>query len=187
MSLNKIYSAWLSPNLLDRPHLDRKLKGAMSQMVKMRSLFAPSSKETRVPREAFDAIQTLSRNLLCTLELLADAYWSSRESHFLMLNARTLRSAQLLMLDTLEKLSLMLLNGTRGDELNISNELNESAEELKALMTEMNAANHLEAQVYGYVWLSAQVAEQLKSMGDLITMVMQKEEAQISSVKTSKA
>jgi hypothetical protein len=135
----------------------------------------------------FDAIQTLSRNLLCTLELLADAYWSSRESHFLMLNARTLRSAQLLMLSTLEKLSLMLMNGTKGDELTINHQLNESAEELKALMAEMNAANHLEAQVYGYVWLSAQVAEQLKSMGDLITMTMQKEEAQISSGKTTKA
>nr|WP_221298146.1 FUSC family protein [Rahnella rivi] len=187
MSLNKIYSAWLSPNLLERPHLHGKLKSAMSQMVKMRSLFAPASKESHIPREVFDAVQTLSRNLLCTLELLADAYWSSRESHFLMLNARTLRSAQLLILDTLEKLSLMLLNGTRGDELKISHQLNESAEELKALMAEMNAAHHLEAQVYGYVWLSAQVAEQLKSMGDLITLTMQKEEAQISSGKTPKA
>lgn len=187
MSLNKLYSAWLSPNMLERPHLHGKMKTSMSQMVKMRSLFAPASKESHIPREVFDAIQTLSRNLLCTLELLADAYWSSRESHFLMLNARTLRSAQLLMLSTLEKLSLMLMNGTKGDELTINHQLNESAEELKALMAEMNAANHLEAQVYGYVWLSAQVAEQLKSMGDLITMTMQKEEAQINSVKTTKA
>src|SRR5476651_333034 len=187
MSLNKIYSAWLSPNLLDRPHLDRKLKGAMSQMVKMRSLFAPSSKETRVPREAFDAIQTLSRNLLCTLELLADAYWSSRESHFLMLNARTLRSAQLLMLDTLEKLSLMLLNGTKGDEAALNHQLTESVAELKALMQEMNASQHLEAPIYGYVWLSMQVAEQLQSLGDLLTMTMRKEEAQMSVNSTPKA
>jgi len=188
MSLNKLYSAWLSPNMLERPHLHGKLKTTMSQMVKMRSLFAPASKESHIPREVFDAIQTRSRNLLCTLELLADAYWSSRESHFLMLNARTLRSAQLLMLGTLEKLSLMLLNGTKGDELKINTQLNESAEELKALMAEMNAAdNHLEAQVYGYVWLSMQVAEQLKSMGDLITMTMQKEDAQITRGKTTKA
>lgn len=178
-SLNKLYSAWLSPNMLERPHLEGKLKKSMNQMVKMRALFAPASKESHIPREVFDAIQTLSRNLLCTLELLADAYWSSRESHYLMLNARTLRSAQLLMLDSLEKLSDMLLNGTKGDEGALNHQLNESVEELKQLMQEMNGSQHLEAPIYGYVWLSMQVAEQLQALGDLITMTMRKEEAQI--------
>src|SRR5471032_302170 len=145
MSLNKLYSSWLSPNMLERPHLQGKLKTAMSQMVKMRALFAPASKESHIPREVFDAIQTLSRNLLCTLELL-------------------------------EQLSDMLLNGTKGDESALNHQLNESAEELKQLIREMNS-EHLEAPIYGYVWLSMQVAEQLKSLGDLITMTMRKEDA----------
>jgi len=187
MSLNKLHSAWLSPNMLERPHLDAKLKKSMNQIVKMRSLFAPSSKESHIPREVFDAIQTLSRNLLCTLELLADAYWSSRESHFLMLNARTLRSAQVLMLDSLEQLSDLLLNGTKGDEAALNHQLTESVAELKALMQEMNASQHLEAPIYGYVWLSMQVAEQLQSLGDLLTMTMRKEEAQMSVNSTPKA
>jgi len=186
-SLNKLYSAWLSPNMLERPHLEGKLKKSMNQMVKMRALFAPASKESHIPREVFDAIQTLSRNLLCTLELLADAYWSSRESHYLMLNARSLRSAQLLMLDSLEKLSDMLLNGTKGDEGALNHQLNESVEELKQLMQEMNASQHLEAPIYGYVWLSMQVAEQLQALGDLITMTMRKEEVQIPANPLEKA
>ncbi|MGY3002044.1 hypothetical protein ACVW2A_004574 [Ewingella americana] len=104
-----------------------------------------------------------------------------------MLNARSLRSAQLLMLDSLEKLSDMLLNGTKGDEGALNHQLNESVEELKQLMQEMNASQHLEAPIYGYVWLSMQVAEQLQALGDLITMTMRKEEVQIPANPLEKA
>jgi len=176
MSLNKLHSAWLSPNMLERPRLQFRLKLAMSQMVKMRALHAASSKESRIPREVFDAIQTLSRNLLCTLEMLADAYWSSRESHFIMLNAHTLRHTQRSILDSLEKLSHMLRNGSMGDELKISNQLAGSALELQELMQSMKSGQDHQAQIYGYVWLSMQVTEQLKSLGDLITLAMDKHE-----------
>ncbi len=176
MSLNRLHSAWLSPNMLERPRLQNKLKLAMSQMIKMRALHAASSKESHIPREVFDATQTLCRNLLCTLELLADAYWSSRESHFIMLNARTLRHTQRSILDCLEKLSLLMRNGSIGDELMISNQLAESAQELAELMQSMNRGKHNEAQIYGYVWLSIQVTDQLKSLGDLITLAMDKQE-----------
>ena len=176
MSLNKLHSAWLSPNMLERPRLQKKLKQAMAQMIKMRALHAASSKESHVPREVFDATQTLCRNLLCTLELLADAYWSSRESHFIMLNARTLRHTQRSILNALEKLSLMLRNGSMGDELQVSVQLNDSALELQELMQSMNRGKNNEAQIYGYVWLSMQVTDQLKSLGDLLTTAMDKQE-----------
>ncbi|MFZ4831702.1 FUSC family protein [Rouxiella sp. Mn2063] len=174
-SLNKLYSAWLSPNMIERPRLHLKLKQAMSQMIKMRALHAAASKESHVSREVFDAIQTLSRNLICTLELLADAYWSSRESHFIMLNAPALRHTQLLILNAMEELSEVLLNGSQGNEMRISEQLNELALELKALMTTMQQeSQNLEAPIYGYVWLSMQVADQLKSIGDLIKATLHK-------------
>jgi uncharacterized membrane protein YccC len=181
MSLNKLHSAWLSPNMLERPRLQKKLKQAMTQMIKMRALHAASSKESHIPREVFDATQTLCRNLLCTLELLADAYWSSRESHFIMLNARTLRHTQRSILDALEKLSYLLRNGSIGDELKISIQLNESAVELQELMQSMNRGKNQEAQIYGYVWLSMQVTDQLKSLGDLMAMAMDKNEPVVAA------
>jgi hypothetical protein len=54
-------------------------------------------------------------------------------------------------------------------------------------MQEMNASQHLEAPIYGYVWLSMQVAEQLQALGDLITMTMRKEEVQIPANPLEKA
>lgn len=174
-SLDQLYSAWLSPNMIERPQLERKLKQAISQMVRMRALFAPASKESHVHQEVFGAIQTLNRSLLCTLEMLADAYWSSRESHFIMLNARTLRSAQLLMHSALESLSNMLLDGLKGDELSLTERLNESALELKKLMRDIKSDHNMEAPIYGYVWLSMQFAEQLNSLGELIEMTLRKE------------
>ncbi|WP_411706389.1 FUSC family protein [Edaphovirga cremea] len=173
-SLSKIYSAYLSPNMVERPHLENKLKGVLTQVVKMRALIAPSSKETRIQNEVFEAIQTVSRNLVCTLELLIDAYWASRESHFIMINAKALRSAQLLILHSLETLSDILRNGEPDRERDVMAEMNEVSSELKQLMQEVSASHNVEAPIYGYVWLSMEMTNQLKELGDLITMAMRR-------------
>jgi uncharacterized membrane protein YccC len=173
VALNKLYSAWSSPNMLERPRLEHRLKATLAQVVKMRTLISPACKESHIPRDIFEAIQTISRNLLCTMELLADAYWSSRESHFLMLNAQTLRNTQLLTLDALSELSEFLLTGSAWQELTFIDKLETASDELQLLMRELNSSE-LETAVYGYVWLSMQLAAQLKEMADLISLTMRK-------------
>lgn len=173
-TLHHLYSAYQSPNIVERPQLESRLKGMLSQVVKIRALIAPAAKESGIQKEVFDAIQTLTRNLVCTLELQVDAYWSSRESHFIMLNARTLRSAQLLTLHAMETLADILRNGSPERERDLPREVEEIAGELKALLHEMSAGKNLEAPVYGYLWLSLEMTQQLKELGDLVTMAMRK-------------
>lgn len=172
--LNKLYGAYQSPNMVERPHLEGRLKGLLAQIVKLRALIAPASKETGIQKEVFEAIQTLSRNLVCTLELLVDAYWSSRESHFLMLNARTLRSAQLLTLHSMETLADILRNGDPQRERDFPREMEEIADELKSLLHGAGGGHTLEPPIYGYLWLSLELTKQLKELGDLLTLAMQK-------------
>jgi uncharacterized membrane protein YccC len=167
-SVGQIYNAYLSLNVVERPHLEPRLKELLTQVVKQRALITPSSKETHIPKAVFEAIQTLSRNLVCTLELLADAYWASRESHFIMLNAKTLRSSQLLTLRSIELLADLVRNGDQELPQLVSSELGEIASELKSLMQEASANPHSEAPIYGYVWLSMELAQQLKELGDLL-------------------
>ncbi len=58
----------------------------------MRGLIAPASKETRIPKSIYEGIQTINRNLVCMLELQINAYWATRPSHFVLLNAQILLS-----------------------------------------------------------------------------------------------
>lgn len=167
-SAGKIYGAYLSPNMIERPRLEPQLKDLLSQVVRLRGLIVPSSKETRIPTTVFEAVQTLNRNLVCTLELLADAYWASRETHFIMLNAKTLRSAQLLTLRSLESLAEMMHNGPQEQQQAAVGQLSEIAAELKTLMQEASVVQHGEAPIYGYVWLSMELTQQLEELGDLL-------------------
>lgn len=167
-SASKIYGAYLSPNMIERPRLEPQLKDLLNQVVKLRGLIVPSSKETHIPLAVFEAVQTLSRNLVCTLELLADAYWASRETHFIMLNAKTLRSAQLLTLRSLESLADMMHNGPQTQQSVMAGQLSEIAAELKTLMQEASVSQHGEAPIYGYVWLSMELTQQLEELGDLL-------------------
>ncbi len=164
----RIYGAYFSPNVIERPRLEPQLKDLLNQVVKLRSLIVPASKETRIPKAVFEAVQTLSRNLVCTLELMADAYWASRETHFIMLNARTLRSTQLLTLSSLESLALLMREGPQAQRQAAAGQLAEIAGELKTLMQEVSLGQHGEAPIYGYVWLSMELAQQLEELGDLL-------------------
>jgi uncharacterized membrane protein YccC len=167
-SVGQIYGAYLSPNMIERPRLEPRLKNLLSQVVKLRGLIAPASKETHIAKPVFEAVQTLSRNLVCTLELLADAYWASRETHFIMLNAKTLRSSQLLIQRAIESLAGIMRDGESQHPQMIAGELSEIAAELKVLMQEASAVQSNEAPIYGYVWLSMELAQQLEELGDLL-------------------
>lgn len=85
---NRVYQSAFSPNLLERPRLDSHLQKLLTDAVKMRGLIAPASKETRIPKSIYEGIQTINRNLVCMLELQIIAYWATRPSHFVLLNAQ---------------------------------------------------------------------------------------------------
>ena len=56
----KIYQTGLSPNLLEKPRLNKSIQQLISGSVKIRALLEPSSKETRIPKSVFEAIQISS-------------------------------------------------------------------------------------------------------------------------------
>ncbi len=70
--------AGFSPNLVDRPRLEKHLQQALNDVVKMRGLITPASKETHIQKAIFEAIQTVSRNLVCMLELQINATGGQR-------------------------------------------------------------------------------------------------------------
>lgn len=164
-SIGQIYGAYLSPNMLERPRLETRMKLLLSEVVKLRGLLLPASEETPIPEQVFEAVQTLTRNLVCTLELLVGAYWASRETRFTMLNASTLRSAQLLTLRSIESLANMMRYGEPQEE---AGELRETSDELRALMQEASAERPCEASICGYIWLSMELAQQLEELSDLL-------------------
>ncbi|MGG6124947.1 FUSC family protein, partial [Pantoea allii] len=58
----KIYHAGFSANLVEKPRLNKPFGKLLSSVIKMRALLEPSSKETRIPKSVFEAIQTINRN-----------------------------------------------------------------------------------------------------------------------------
>ncbi len=50
----------------------------------------------------------------------------------------------------------------------VAGQLAEIAGELKTLMQEVSLGQHGEAPIYGYVWLSMELAQQLEELGDLL-------------------
>ncbi|AKA37647.1 FUSC family protein [Yersinia ruckeri] len=169
-----LYAAYLSPNIMDRPRLDDKMKVELARLVKMRTYIGSATKESGIDKEVFNAIQTLYRNLVCTLEMLADTYWATRESHFLLLNVQTLRHTQLLTIRTLDSLSHCLRSGQPEFERSVASELSEISVELQNLIDNAAKNQQMEAPIYGYVWLSMEMTRQLKELGDLIHMTMRR-------------
>lgn len=108
------------------------------------------------------------------MELLTDAYWATRESHFIMLNATTLRVFQKLSINTLNALSSALLSGNIDDDLSDLPEMGAVSVELKHLMENAKAAENIEAPIYGYVWLNLELAKQLDELRDLVSMALTK-------------
>ncbi|MCX8959513.1 FUSC family protein [Erwinia psidii] len=170
----KIYHAAFSPNLVEKPRLTRPLQRLMTGVVKMRALIEPSSKETRTPRSVFEGIQTLNRNIACTLELLINACWASRESHLIMLHAPALRRAQHMTESTLRALSRAVIEGRPENIAANSAVLADISRELRTLIGESTSNELVETPIHGYVWLNLEMAGQLERLSDLIRLVLRK-------------
>ncbi|QMI05642.1 FUSC family protein [Citrobacter sp. RHB25-C09] len=171
---NRVYQAALSPNLLEKPHLDKYLHQLLSDVVKMRALIAPASKETHIPKGIFEAIQTVNRNLVCMLELQINALWATRASHFVMLNAQSLRETQQMTQEALLTITHALFEGNPQPVLANTEKLNDTVNELRALIREQDASNVTETPIHGYVWLSLETARQLELLSHLICRALRK-------------
>ncbi|QKJ87737.1 FUSC family protein [Paramixta manurensis] len=174
LAMAKIYHAGFSPNLVEQPRLNKPLQQVLTDVVKMRALLEPASKETRIPKSVLEAIQTINRNMLCTLELQINAWWSSRESHLILLNAATLRRTQQMTENTFRALAEMLISGNGDKVAANSAELAEISHELRYLMVEYKSDSEVETPIHGYVWLSLELTRQLEKMTDLIRLAMRK-------------
>ena len=171
---NRIYQAGLSPNLIERPRLEKHLQKVLNDVVKMRGLITPASKETHIHKGIFEAIQTVSRNLVCMLELQINAHWASRHGHLLMLNAHTLRETQLMTQDTLLAIAHALYEGNPRPIKANSEKLNEIVAELRQLVNEYKDDNLAETSIHGYVWLSMELARQLELLSSLMCRALRK-------------
>ncbi|MEI9481898.1 FUSC family protein [Enterobacter cancerogenus] len=173
-AFNRVYQAGFSPNLVERPRLEKHLQKILNDVVKMRGLITPASKEIHIQKAIFEAIQTVSRNLVCMLELQINAHWASRPSHLLMLNAHTLRETQQMTQQTLLTIAHALYEGNPQPILANSERLNEIVAELKVLMNERQGDNVAETPIHGYVWLSMELARQLELLSHLICRALRK-------------
>ncbi|AJJ11103.1 fusaric acid resistance family protein [Yersinia rohdei] len=171
-AISHIYAAYLSPNVVERPSLELKLNAALNRSAKMRSLITPSSKESHINKDIFDSVQILSRNLICTLGLLVDAYWSSRESHLVMLNAPGLRDTQLMTINCLNTLSHGLRDGSPAGDSAVAAELKKISSELKSQLLALKQEQQIDTPVYGYVWLSMELTKQLEELDKLINITL---------------
>jgi len=170
----RVYHAGFSPNLVEKPRLTRPLQRLLSNVIKMRALIEPSSKETRTPRSVFEGIKTQNRNLVCTLELQLNAWWASRQSHLIMLNAPALRRTQQMTENTLRALSRVIVEGDTGKMAANSEELAEITRELRQLIAESDSDELVETPIHGYVWLSLEMASQLERLTELIRLTLRK-------------
>ncbi|MBB3323080.1 FUSC family protein [Atlantibacter sp. RC6] len=173
-TFTRLSQAGFSPNLVERPRLDKSLHAMLSDVVKMRALIAPASKETHIQKSVFEAIQTVSRNLVCTLELQLNAHWATRESHFVMINAHTLRETQQMTHHTLAALSKALYEGNPSPVAANNAKLAEIVGELRQMMRQDEGSALHETSIHGYVWLSLELARQLELLSHLICRALRK-------------
>ncbi len=173
-AFNRVYQAGFSPNLVERPRLEKHLQKILNDVVKMRGLIVPASKETHMQKAIFEAIQTVSRNMVCMLELQINAHWASRASHFVMLNARTIRETQTMTQQTLLTIAHALYEGNPQPVLANSERLNEIVAELRQLIQQHKDETLSETPMHGYVWLSMELARQLELLSHLICRALRK-------------
>lgn len=173
-NFNRLYQAGFSPNLVDRPRLEKHLQQALNDVVKMRGLITPASKETHIQKAIFEAIQTVSRNLVCMLELQINAWWATRPGHFVMLNAHTLRETQQMTQQTLLSIAHALYEGNPQPVRANNEKLTEIVLELRQLLKEQGDDGLAETPVHGYVWLSIELARQLELLSHLICRALRK-------------
>lgn len=173
VSMAKIHHAGFSPNLVEKPRLNTRFQKLLSSVIRMRALLEPASKETRIPKSVFEAIQTINRNMVNTMQMQIEAWWASRESHLLLLSAPALRRTQQMTEETLNALALLLQKGETEQVIANSHALEEIVQELETLIASGSAQLETTA-IYGYVWLSLEQARQLERMTDLVRLALRK-------------
>ncbi|MGK9172852.1 FUSC family protein [Yokenella regensburgei] len=173
-AFNRVYQAGFSVNLVERPRLEKHLQKILNDVVRMRGLITPASKETHIQKAIFEAIQTVSRNLVCMLELQINAHWASRSSHFVMLNAHTLRETQQMTQQTLLTIAHALYEGNPQPIIANTEKLTEIVTELRELLRDHQGDALAENSIHGYVWLSMELARQLELLSHLICRALRK-------------
>ncbi|QDY42368.1 FUSC family protein [Candidatus Pantoea soli] len=173
INMAKIHHAGFSPNLVEKPRLNPRFQKLLSSVIKMRALLEPASKETRIPKSVFEAIQTINRNMVNTMQMQIEAWWSSRESHLILLNAPALRRTQQMTENTLNALATLMVKGETERVTANSHELETIVQELEALIAG-GSERLATTAIYGYVWLSLEQARQLERMTDLVRLALRK-------------
>ncbi|WP_321833644.1 FUSC family protein [Pseudomonas kulmbachensis] len=162
--INSLYSAYFSPRVPERPELDDQLKDELDTIVKLRNYMVPASNESNLKPQVFGSLQTLHRNLLATMSLMIDAYWSSRESHLLIESEPSLNDLHNLIPQALESLQNKLCMGISNNQ--ISGELRQKTQDLQELVLKSLEGKINETPFYAYVWLSLEMLRQLTELND---------------------
>lgn len=162
--LKSLYENYFSKKTLERPALEEQLKDELDTVLKLRNYIVPASNESKLKPAVLHSLQTLHRNVLSTLSLMIDAYWSSAESHTLIEKEPVLRDARLLIPQALESLQNKLCMGI-GDNA-ISDQLRQTTRDLKDLALQYADHTNAETPFYAYVWLTLQMLQQLTELND---------------------
>ncbi|MDE4730362.1 MULTISPECIES: FUSC family protein [Klebsiella pneumoniae complex] len=166
---SKITTVGMSHNLISQPILGKLQKNALNKVVKMRSLIVPISKETNISKELLEEIQSVIRDIIAIQKLQIKAHWASRGSRFLILNSQTLTEIHHATIKTLDNLSVALCKGNPSSISIESKRLGKIAKELHCLLNSKDFNEVMESTIYGYVWLSVQLADYLEKLSSLIT------------------
>lgn len=162
--LDSLYTAYFSPRTLERPNLEDQLKNELDAVVKLRSFIAPASNESHLKQEVFESLQTLHRNLLATMSLMIEAYWTSRENHLLIESEPALHDLHRLIPQALESLQNKLCMGIADNQIN--SELRQRSRDLNELVLKSINGKLIETPFYAYVWLSLEMLRRLTELND---------------------
>ncbi|ANC42870.1 FUSC family protein [Hafnia alvei] len=161
--LSKLYQTVNSRNLIEQPCLDKEIQKIVLDIVSLRSLIVAACKECHRSKEEFELIQKTCTNIICILESQAHAHWESRKSHFLIINSSELHESIYMTVNALQDIEDTLELGQLSsiDMTNIK--LSDSVSNLhQSLLYDNTDVNNYEASVYGYIWLSLELAKQFE-------------------------
>lgn len=163
-TISKLHTAYFSPSVLERPNLDDALKDELDAVVKLRGYIAAASNESGLKPEVFNGLQNLHRNLVATLGLMIDAYWSTPDNHSLIKDDPALRESQRLIPQALQAMSDKLVNGDSSNS--IKDQLEQGTRNLHDLVLKSIEGKQVETPFYAYVWLSLELLKQLTALND---------------------
>lgn len=166
---SKISATGFSWNVLSRPNLTKLDSRILGNVVKMRSLLMPVSREAGISKTLLIEIQSIARDMIATQGLQANAHWASRSSRFLILNSHTLAQVQQMTQQTLQTLAVALHEGNPSPATANSERLTDITKELHELLVAHAGDELVENAIHGYVWLSLQLALKLEKLSTLIT------------------